>query len=150
MELVEWWWELLGLMDSRHNLKMFWSNSTILRLVVSAEWVLKVMQKLFQSNLWWHNLWPRGSQSTKDLTTFTYLLGCYYSLSTRVISLWCCDWPRTLSVWRLLSGLCCFEYNWSSKIKASLLATKQLDRLRGVNVYDNNYCCAIHLCFMLK
>ena len=35
--IVVSWWDLLGLMDSRHSLKMFWSNSTILTLVVSAE-----------------------------------------------------------------------------------------------------------------
>ena len=32
----------------------------------------------------------------------------------------------------------------SSKIKASQLATKELDQLRGVNVYDNNHYCAIY------
>ena len=35
-----------------------------------------------------------ASHSTKDLTTFTSLLGCYYSQSARVISLCCCGVHR--------------------------------------------------------
>ena len=54
-----------------------------------------------------------------------------------------------LSCVRTLDGVAIIDIV-SSKIKASLLATKQLNRLRGLNLYDNNYCCAIHLCFKLK
>ena len=51
-----------------------------------------------------HSSWVQNPKASCLSTTF--LLGCYYSQSTRVIS-WCfCDWPRSQSVWRW-HGLCC-------------------------------------------
>ena len=51
-----------------------------------------------------HSSWVQNPKASCLSTTF--LLGCYYSQSTRVIS-WCfCDWPKSQSVWRW-HGLCC-------------------------------------------